>query len=400
MKGKTMLLIFLSILLVSSLALAALGIMHMSDNQKEKEPNTSNTTTPPVIEEDVTRPNDDADAPTGDTEAETEPEEDIPEIVYYEYSGEIPHIFTHCLIAYPEVKAGDGNMLYDIDCINVTEFKNLLEELYANGYSLVDIHDTFYQNENGEYRWCETVEVPEGRKPFIFTIDDVVYDERKRGYGMVDFLALDENNDIVTGTYNDDGSITYSSENEFIPILEAFIEEHPDFSAHGARVTLCMTGFTGQFGYRTDADYTGDRASEIEKATAIANRLKEMGYTFACHGYGHYDATAISLGTMQRDIEQFKNEVVPVIGEVNVYVYPYGKNLSPSDAKYQELKDNGFALFCSVSHFFYSRDYEDGTSLYMTRMAVDGYSLRNYKEALSLLFDVDKVLDPTNRILE
>ena len=56
-----------------------------------------------------------------------------PQIEYELYTGQVPHIFTHCLIAYPELKNGSGKMRYDTDCINVTEFKNLLNELYANG---------------------------------------------------------------------------------------------------------------------------------------------------------------------------------------------------------------------------------------------------------------------------
>lgn len=334
-------------------------------------------------------------ASTPTPEPTPEPE---PEIEYELYEGQVPHIFTHCLIAYPEIKNGAGKMNYDTDCINVTEFKNLLRELYDNGYSLVDIHDVYERDGEGKLRFKEAVEVPVGRKPLIFSIDDVVYDYDKRGGGMVDLLALDEDNNLVSGTYLPDGSIDWSYDREVFPILETFIAEHPDFSSHGARLTLCMTGFAGVFGYRTEVgDRPGDREAEMEKAKAVADRLKELGYTFASHSYGHFNHEKHSEASLRRDLQAFRDEVVPIIGEVSVYVYPYGKLLLPGDSRYIAMQEYGFDLFCSVSHFFYSRNYDSGDTLYMTRVAIDGYSLREYHEVLAPLFDTNKVIDLPNR---
>lgn len=334
-------------------------------------------------------------ASTPTPEPTPEPE---PEIEYELYEGQVPHIFTHCLIAYPEIKNGAGKMNYDTDCINVTEFKNLLRELYDNGYSLVDIHDVYERDWEGKLRFKEAVEVPVGRKPLIFSIDDVVYDYDKRGGGMVDLLALDEDNNLVSGTYLPDGSIDWSYDREVFPILEDFIAEHPDFSSHGARLTLCMTGFAGVFGYRTEVgDRPGDREAEMEKAKAVADRLKELGYTFASHSYGHFNHEKHSEASLRRDLQAFRDEVVPIIGEVSVYVYPYGKLLLPGDSRYIAMQEYGFDLFCSVSHFFYSRNYDSGDTLYMTRVAIDGYSLREYHEVLAPLFDTNKVIDLPNR---
>lgn len=320
-------------------------------------------------------------------------EEDVSGVEYEEYKGEIPHIFIHTLIAYPELKDKNGLMRYDNDCINVQEFKNLLKELYENGYSLVDINDTYYEDSDGKFRLSDSVQVPKGRKPLIFSVDDVVYDIKKRGNGMVDFLAVNEEDQIVSGTYQKDGTVVYSDDNEFVPILEKFIEKYPDFSSHGARMTLCMTGFTGVFGYRTDADYEGDRDAEIVKAKRITKRLKELGYNFASHSYGHYDVTKHTYNSLKKDLQRFRDEVEPIIGETKIFVYPYGKLVKPEEDKYDLLLDYGFRVFCSVSNFFYQREYEEGHSIYMTRISIDGYSLRNYKTALAPVIDVDKVID-------
>ena len=102
---------------------------------------------------------------------------------------------------------------------------------------------------------------------------------------------------------------------------------------------------------------------------------------------------------MKKDLESFKNEVVPIIGETEFFVYPYGKIVYPGDERYDLMQDYGFRVFCSVSNFFYERDYEEGHSIYMTRVAVDGYSLRNYKTVLAPLFDTDIVIDSANRYM-
>ncbi len=361
---------------------------------------SNNSTNGDLNIEDIDSTNDNNDIVIDNTEDGTiTTEEDIvPEIEYEDYTGDIPHIFLHCLIAYPELKNGAGMMRYDTDCINVTEFKNLLNELYNNGYCLIDIYDTYNVSGTGELTLADSVSVPVGKKPFILTVDDVVYDVDKRGNGMVDFLDIDEEENIVACTYLEDGTVDKSYDNEIFPILETFIYEHPDFSANGSRVTLCMTGFTGVFGYRTDADYMGDdKEDNIKKATEIANRFKELGYTFASHSYGHYDHTNYSVGGLTKDLQSFQDEVVPIIGEVGVYVYPYGKLIKPEDARYKVMQDYGFQMFCSVSHTFFRREYDSLDTLYMTRVAVDGYSLRNYKQVLSPLFDTEKVIDYENR---
>lgn len=336
-------------------------------------------------------------APVVPETPESPKEPAAPAIEYESYTGEVPHIFIHALIAYPEVKDSAGLMNYDGVCINVEEFNNMLTELYNNGYCLVDIHKTFERNADNKLVMAKDLKVVRGRKPVIISVDDIVYDPRKRGGGMVDGLALDENGDVVTYTYQKDGSVTYSKDNEFVPLLEKFIAEHPDFSAEGARATLALTGFTGIFGYRTDADFEGDRNAEIAKAQIVADKLKELGYTFASHSYGHRDINKHSAASFKEDLEGMRDEVEPIVGKLTVFVYPYGKIVLPSDERYQLAQSFGFELFCSVSDFFFTREYEKGDSMYMTRIAVDGFSLRNYKTALSPLFDVDKVIDHANR---
>ena len=70
----------------------------------------------------------------------------------YYYTTTVEHLFTHCLIAYPEIAFKKDNPMrenYNIDCITKDEFIKILNSLYENNYALVDINETFINN-NGK----------------------------------------------------------------------------------------------------------------------------------------------------------------------------------------------------------------------------------------------------------
>ena len=52
----------------------------------------------------------------------------------------------------------------------------------------------------------------------------------------------------------DDGSVSVG-DYDLVPLLDAFVEAHPDFSYHGRKGVLAMTGYEGVLGYRTDIAY-------------------------------------------------------------------------------------------------------------------------------------------------
>ena len=162
---------------------------------------------------------------------------------------QVRHIFSHCLIAYPEYGCGDpslgldyGNL--DVDCLTVSEFQILLESLYNNGYCLIDINDMYenYTDANGvrKARLKEYVQVYEGKKPLVISVDDVVYDSTKMNWGMIDRLEIQ--NGTIVGMKKINGKATYN-DLEIFPQLEKFIASHPDFSFQGAKCTLALTGF-------------------------------------------------------------------------------------------------------------------------------------------------------------
>jgi len=290
-----------------------------------------------------------------------------------EYNGTLYHIFYHCLIAFPDVAYnGRAKGALDTDCVTVTEFKRCLDELYKNNYVLVDINSTFETvNENGKSIVKEKkLMLPEGKKPLIMSIDDMVYDPKKLDWGMVDKIIMDEKGNFETYTKLDSGEVVISDDNEVIPILDKFVKLHPDFSFDGAKATLALTGWVGILGYRTNLT-SPNRQSEIEAVKPIIARLKATGWTFACHGFGHRHSRKITYGLFAEDTKKWMSDVEPLVGPTSIYVYPYGEALYTTDPKYTILLNDGFKVFCSVYDKPYLKNFP--TSIYMTRQGIDGF---------------------------
>ena len=175
---------------------------------------------------------------------------------------------------------------------------------------------------------------------------------------MVDKIIVDDNGNLATSTFvNGKEEISYT--NEFIPLLETFIEQHPSFSIRGAKGTLNLTGYDGILGYRTQSKNLVNRQEEITKVKPVIKKLKENGWNFACHSYGHYHMNKISYEQFCEEIELWQNEVEPLIGKTKVYVYPYGEwevySNGEKSKKHKELEAAGFELFCGVGmKTFYS----------------------------------------------
>lgn len=317
------------------------------------------------------------------------------------YTGEIAHVFTHCLIANTDIAFAKNNEMrkhYDTDCLTSKEFKNILSELNKNNYVLIK-PSSIFEVKNG-IATKKTLYLPQGKKPLIMSFDDVNYDRKKMGLGMVDKIVLDSSKNIATCT----GKSAPEYNAEFVTILEDFITRHPDFSFNGARGLICLTGYDGILGYRTNRD-SANRDTEIASVKPVIAKLKSLGWEFASHSYGHYHMKKISNEKFKNDIAEWKNEVEPLVGKTQIYVYPYGEreiinenNLSP---KHKALEDAGFRLFCGVgvkNYFSYLPNPLHKKILFMDRTPLDGYTLRNNYMSLRHLFDIKKVYDNSRDI--
>ena len=325
---------------------------------------------------------------------------------------EVTHIFFHTLLSDYE-KSFDGDFDssgYNQVMTTVDEFNKIMQQMYDKGWVLVDIHDLagFETDENGNQVWTsKSIMLPPGKKAFVLSQDDVCYYEYMEDDGYPKNLTIAEDGTVTNTLVKDDGTTVYGSY-DVVPLLEDFIREHPDFSYKGARGLLALTGYNGILGYRTDDEYKSKIGEEqwnknIEDAKKVADRLKEMGWGFASHTWGHINMSTVSYENFVTDTDKWESRVESIIGECDVIIYPFGSDIGdwrPYDTdnpKFRYLYDAGFRYFCNVDSNSAWVQNDDGF-LRQGRRNLDGYRMYydmidNEVDKLSDLFDVDTVFD-------
>ncbi len=340
---------------------------------------------------------------------------------------EVTHIFYHSLIVDTDrafanhdtdnQAVGNNQWMTTID-----EFNKITQEMYDRGYVLVSIHDLIATDEAGNLTYTPgTILLPEGKKAFVLSIDDVSYYHAYDGYGYATKLVIDENGDVMN-EYTDAAGNTTIGAYDVVPLLDQFIEEHPDASYRGAKGIIALTGYNGVLGYRTDETYDynnpdcdihqkawmdahPDFTLENERAEAkkVADAMKENGWEFGSHTWGHLRVGSRSLESLQKDNEKWQRNIVPIVGEVDTIIFAHGEDLSgqgdypTGNAKFQYFYNEGYRIFCNVDSNKYTTHFGPN---YMRqgRRNLDGYRLyRNVTGAennLSDLFDAKEILDP------
>ncbi len=280
------------------------------------------------------------------------------------------------LMAFPEIVYADGSAYannYDSALITPHEFSEILEQLYDNDYILIPIECL------QAYGDLAKVQVPSGKTPFILMIEDLTYPAANAGSGVADKLALDQAGKLCTVT---SGEISY--DNESILILNEFAHAHPDFIFQGARGCISLTGYDGILGYRKEA---------LSDAQPVVDALRAEGWTFACNSYGYADMSSASEQTLEEDTDHWLDQIGKIVGKSEVYVWPYGSSVR-SGEKHTLLYDKGFRIFCGLGVNPYLAPEQDGLGIFLDRKPLNGYSLRNRRDAYLHLFDTEEVLDP------
>ena len=82
------------------------------------------------------------------------------------YTGVIEHMFTHCLIAFPDICYAGNAMTksLDRDCVTPYEFKKIILSLYKNNYVLVDANLIADITDSG-VKLHSALMIPKGKKP-------------------------------------------------------------------------------------------------------------------------------------------------------------------------------------------------------------------------------------------
>ena len=332
----------------------------------------------------------------------------------------IPNLSFHVLVAdMARAMADDDDLAgqYNRNFVSTAEFEKILDQLYLNNFVLVNFENFVGSGSvDGTTEMYDEMSIwlPEGKKPVMITEtmvnyftymidgnDDGVADSGGDGFasrivigedGYPTCEYMDANGNVTTGDY------------DLVPILERFIQEHPDFSYHGARAILGMTGYEGVFGYRTKPSYetalgTEAYQKEVEQAKEVAQCLRDHGWILASHSYGHPAYGNITADKVETDSDKWENTVQTIIGETDVILYPHGSDIAGTEdysfnnAKFAALYEDGYRYFFNVD----SSEYwcQLGANYYRAaRRNLNGYRMYYNPNRLDDLFDVDAVFDP------
>lgn len=316
------------------------------------------------------------------------------------YTGQTYHVFFHSLIIDTDLAfdnkghSADG---YNQWMTTVSEFKKMLPTFLEQGYVLYDI--TWMCDKKDGQVIAQDIYLPEGKKPLVISIDDVNYYDYMRTDGFAQRLDLDENGKVGTIVVGKDGKEMLTYDGDVMPILDAFVEEHPEFSFRGAKGIVALTGYQGAFGYRiTDPeDYTDEQNAYMQnKVSEIAAALRKSGWQIACHSYTHnqyWNTKKITMSQLESDLTRWQKYIATYVGETNILISPFGVAFKDGDERMKYIVEQGFYIYCPVGASMGSVFYE--TFMSQARLNLDGLTMIKYPERISKhFFEPSTLLDP------
>lgn len=316
--------------------------------------------------------------------------------------------------AFKDAQYGDK---YNQNFVTIGEFQKILQQLYDNGYILVELDDfvTLTTNDAGIQGYAaKTMYLPAGKTPLMITQTNVNYDRYmidgdndgkpdKSGAGFASRLVLDSNGKIVSEMVDAQGN-TITGAYDLVPILDAFIEAHPDFSYGGAKAILAVSGHEGLFGYRTaasDKEKDEDAYNEqVASATEIINALRDDGYVLACYTYGNVAYGMMDNGQIQEDLGKWNNEVVPILGETDIMVFAKNSEIvSYTGNEYATMRNAGFHFYLGFSSDGAASTTVTSEYVRQCRLMVTGSTMQYHTSWFGSLFDPKEILDSLRGVI-
>ncbi len=333
------------------------------------------------------------------------------ELVLWSDPGQVLNLSFQLLIADPARAWWNATYgtSYNQNFVTTAEFSAILQQLYDNGYILVSMSDITSDNAPKE------LYLPSGKKPLMLTQTQVNYytymtdsdgDKLpdKGGAGFASKLILDEQGNFTCEMADSSGQIV-TGDYDLVPILESFIQQHPDFSYKNARAILAVTGYDGLFGYRTNPQAQSTFGAEnyneqCSAASVIIDALKNTGYELACYTYGNIAYGTSTSDQIINDLQKWKNEVSPILGDTDILVYARNSDITTSTAaysgdKFDTLKSFGFTHylgFCADGKPWF---VSDNTYVRQGRIMVSGSNIAYHPEWFAGIFDTTSILDNT-----
>ena len=269
----------------------------------------------------------------------------LAELVVWDDLSQVPNLSFRTLVADLQKATADPDRgsRYAARHITTNEFTRILNQLYENGYVLVSLYDfavpvtgadgSVGVNRNG-------IRLPEGKKPIILTQEGVnFYSHTEKCGGFADRLTVNEKGELTCVWGDQEGAF------DLVPVLNAFLSEHPDFSYEGARATIALSGFEGLFGMDLN---------EHDAIKAVADKLRSQGYDIACYTYADMEYADFGASGIQEDLDKWNEQIVPILGQTDILVYPTGGDIAGHDSysgsKYDALHSAGFRYFVGVEN--------------------------------------------------
>ncbi|MDO5776051.1 MAG: polysaccharide deacetylase [Eubacteriales bacterium] len=341
----------------------------------------------------------------------------------------ITHVFFHILCVDPknsfdESKWGKQAGGYNSLMTTISEFEKMIQEMYDKGFVLVSIRDIAHEEtaSDGSKKMVKgSIMLPPGKQAFVMSEDDVCYYEYMKGAGFADKMIIGDDGRPTLHYTDADGNESVG-DYDIVPILDKFIDEHPDFSYKGHKACLVFTGYNGVLGYRTDESYDPnseyydpkleqghDIEAERKEAVKVMKALLDDGYDLGSHSWGHRDLGQIEFERFKKDCDRWNRNVAPLIKEASgkqpdIIIYPRGADIAdwhgyPDDnQRFNYLYDLGFRYYCNVDNNQYWVQLGD-RYLRQGRRALDGLNMwlqiSGQRERLDDLFDdVNAIFDP------
>ena len=328
---------------------------------------------------------------------------------YVPWTGVVEHLFFHPVIAYPELAFDGDSQANGLDdfMVTVDEYSKILRSVYEKGYVLVDINSVWSQEEGeeGPKMVRNTLYLPEGKKPLVLSYDDTNYYPYMLENGLTYKLVIGEDLKIASWGKDPEGNEVVSRDLDAIPILDKFVEEHPDFSPFGAKGCLSLTGYEGILGYRTQTDTQewddakeANRQKEREAVAPIIKELRRTGWTFGSHTWGHIRLGDGNMTRIEADTQRWLEEVGSLVGETTILFYPHGERPDGNDwtmtgPAFQYLQEKGFRVFCSVGIESFSFIKKDICAVICDRLHPDGTTLRHSRDRYLQFYDAKDIID-------
>ena len=335
-------------------------------------------------------------------------------LVEWNDPNSVPNLSFHVLVhdatrAFTDKQYGGK---YNRNFVTTEEFTRILEQMYQNGFVLVDF-DSFVSSATStdgstETFYPQSIFLPQGKKPVMLTETMVNYftymtdkdDDGAYGDGFANKLVVDSSGNIKA-EYTDANGQVMTGDYDLVPILESFIRKHPDFCYQGARATLAVCGYDGIFGYRINTSVIATQgqeyyANEVAGAERVVAALRNHGYTLACYSFGNEDYKKFNANQISEDIKAWTNQIVPVIGDVDVLVFAQATDIGDyTGNKFTVLHNAGFRYFVTNADQYATTI--NSTFVKQSRIMVTGNSLAWKASTFGEFFDCNAVLNLTAR---